>query len=532
MAKSHGTQVGIEAQIDYHRALEILGIKYESWRRTALNWLQSGLSEDEVEKRLQKDFDIDWAWADSIATEAKQCLDQLTTAKELNIDRIKEQIKKKLKRAKDTLKTLEKQLTSATKKGFPTHQDKQKFDTKLLGLKSKTKKIAALQRELKQLESVQRLHICFGSRKLFNAQHHLEANGYESHEQWRHDWAEKRSGRFYCVGKSQTGGGTMLKVFKLDDEGSYRLNIRIPRCLRSQLGEFLDLDFSVSDRDNRTRRSDLDYALEMQKPITTQVFRREHKAGGWYVHLTTYVPHIPLVHNRKNGCIGIDFNADHISLAYVKRDGNIGYVQEMPFEWKGLTAGQRQARMRDIAAEIVTLAESLGCAIAIESLDFSKKKASMSEESKLYNEMLSNLSTGLFRTSLESRCRRYGVELIKVNPAFTSVIGMIKFMQKYGLNSGTSAAMAIARRAMRLSEKIPQCLATPEDEARHVWSGWDRIGRYLKRHDIPRTQLFQWLKALEGILTMSSGMTEHQPSLQVSIGTGELKLSQSPKGLN
>ncbi len=112
----------------------------------------------------------------------------------------------------------------------------------------------------------------------------------------------------------------------------------------------------------------------------------------------------------------------------------------MPKKWKGLSTGQRQARMRDIVVEVVTLAESLNCAIAIESLDFSKKKASMSEESKLYNEMLSNLSTSLFRTTLESRCRRFGVELIKVNPAFTSVIGMIKFMLKYGLNSGTSAA--------------------------------------------------------------------------------------------
>jgi hypothetical protein len=54
-----------------------------------------------------------------------------------------------------------------------------------------------------------------GSRKLFNAQHHLEANGYSSHEQWLEDWRKKRSGRFYCVGKSQLGGGTMIKVFPL-----------------------------------------------------------------------------------------------------------------------------------------------------------------------------------------------------------------------------------------------------------------------------------------------------------------------------
>ena len=534
MARRHGCRdalagrlYGIESKIEYHSALGILGEKYESWRRTALSWLQAGLTDSEVEKRLQSVFDIDWAWADSIATEASQCLDQLATAKELNIARIKEQIKKKLKRAKDSLKSLEKQLNAAKKKGFVNQQDKNKFANNLFGLKSKTFKIAALKRDLAYSESQERLHICFGSRKLFNAQHHLKENGYNSPEEWKTNWRKKRSGRFYCVGKSQLGGGTMMKIFPLDDHGEYRLNIRIPRCLRAELGEYLDLNFSVSDRDGRTRKGVLNYALEIQKPITTQVFRREHKDDTWYVHLTTYLPEIPLVHTRKKGCIGIDFNKDHISIAHVKRDGNISYVQETPFEWKGLTTGQRQARMSDIVTEVVTLAESLNCAIAIESLDFSKKKASMSEESKLYNEMLSNLSTGLFRTSLESRCRRFGVELIKVNPAFTSVIGMIQFMQKYGLNSGTSAAMVIARRAMNLSEKIPQCLATPEDEAKHVWSAWNRVARYLKLHRISRARLFQWMKALEGILTLSPDEAEHQPSTQVDIETGELQILAS-----
>ncbi len=126
--------------------------------------------------------------------------------------------------------------------------------------------------------------------------------------------------------------------------------------------------------------------------------------------------------------------------------------------------------MRDVVVKVVVLAESLNCAVAIESLDLSKKKASMSEKSKLYNEMLSHLSTSFFRIALESRCRRFGVQITKVNPAFTSVIRIIKFIARYGLNSGTAAATAINRRAMNLSENIPKRLATPKDGARHVWS--------------------------------------------------------------
>ena len=143
------------------------------------------------------------------------------------------------------------------------------------------------------------------------------------------------------------------------------------------------------------------------------------------------------------------------------------------------------------------------CPIAIESLDFSKKKASMSEASKVYNSMLSNLSTAMFREALISRCKRFGISLHLINPAFTSVIGMIKFMPRYGLNSGTAAAMTIARRAMGMSERAPQCLVRPEDQARHPWTTWNRVARYLKSNRVRRSQLFDWMKTLEKILVVS-----------------------------
>jgi hypothetical protein len=57
----------------------------------------------------------------------------------------------------------------------------QRFENELKGVKSKIWKIIELQQRLVNLEATERLRICFGSRQLFNAQHHLEANGYDSH---------------------------------------------------------------------------------------------------------------------------------------------------------------------------------------------------------------------------------------------------------------------------------------------------------------------------------------------------------------
>jgi hypothetical protein len=299
MGKNHGLSIGIEAKIEDHPVLESLGFYYESWRRTALNWWQNGLSESEVEKKLQREFNLQWAWADSIATEALATFDQLTTAKQLHIEQIKQRIKVKTKKAKQTLKVLEKRIKKPSlhpPRGDGGLRGDNQTTKEILGLKSKIAKIISLEKELSELENTQRLHICFGSKKLFKAQYYLEENNYNSRLEWLQDWQKKRSGRFYCIGKSQAGGGTMIKAFPLDDDGNYKLIIQIPRPLQSNFGKTIELHFELSDRNNRYRKGNFNYALNSLKPITTQIFRREHKNDHWYVHFTTYVQEIPLVH--------------------------------------------------------------------------------------------------------------------------------------------------------------------------------------------------------------------------------------------
>ncbi len=67
--------------------------------------------------------------------------------------------------------------------------------------------------------------------------------------------------------------------------------------------------------------------------------------------------------------------------------------------------------------------------------------------------MLSGWAYSRFYKLLESILSNRGTYLIKVNPAYTSVIALIKYARQYGLASDEAAAMAIARRGMRLKEK-------------------------------------------------------------------------------
>src|SRR3989454_1350723 len=63
-------------------------------------------------------------------------------------------------------------------------------------LHQKKRRLGLLQARLSNLQADQatgKTRLCFGSKKLFQAQFNLEANGYASHQEWRQDWLVERS---------------------------------------------------------------------------------------------------------------------------------------------------------------------------------------------------------------------------------------------------------------------------------------------------------------------------------------------------
>ena len=80
-----------------------------------------------------------------------------------------------------------------------------------------------------------------------------------------------------------------------------------------------------------------------------------------------------------------------------------------------------------------------------------------------------------------------------MNPAYTSVIGRIKFAKRYGLSIHHAASLSIARRYFRFSEKPPRSLGKIPDgkeghvtlslpvrnRDKHVWSFWRSCSKKL-----------------------------------------------------
>jgi hypothetical protein len=108
--------------------------------------------------------------------------------------------------------------------------------------------------------------------------------------------------------------------------------------------------------------------------------------------------------------------------------------------------------------------------------------------------MLSSFAYSAFDTALVSACLRGGIAHWRVNPAYTSIIGRVKFARRYGLSVHAAASVSIARRAMGYSERLPRssngtvtvptngsvhvtlCLPVRKG-SRHVWTEWNGLNK-------------------------------------------------------
>ncbi|MCQ6282393.1 hypothetical protein [Bacillus sp. EB600] len=76
-----------------------------------------------------------------------------------------------------------------------------------------------------------------------------------------------------------------------------------------------------------------------------------------------------------------------------------------------------------------------------------------------------------------------GVAVFEVNPAYTSQIGKMKYMKRFGISIHEAASFVIARRAMGFKEKLPPVLGTLLPEkivGTHHWAQWGYISKMLK----------------------------------------------------
>ena len=161
----------------------------------------------------------------------------------------------------------------------------------------------------------------------------------------------------------------------------------------------------------------------------------------------------------------MDLNADHLAVAETDASGNCVNAWRTPLVTYGESQRKAEALIGDAVASVVRYAREVSKPVVIEKLDFRQKKAILEGQSRKYSRMLSSFSYGKVKAYFISRGYREGVEVHQVNPAYSSVIGRVKFMERYGLSVHQAAALVLARRSLGCSGAH----STPVGLSRRQW---------------------------------------------------------------
>ena len=350
-----------------------------------------------------------------------------------------------------------------------------------------------------------RVRLCFGSKKLWRKQYDLKANGYGSREAWLEEWREVRSNECFVLGSRDETAGCQLCVASVNDDGTLTLRLRMPDSLAGRHGKYLvvpNVRFaSGHEQVLAALGSNTEYAVYRRKHGEKAArvtalgqaisYRFKRDAKGWRVFATTELPEVGVTTNRRRGAVGVDLNADHLAVVETDASGNYVKAWRVPLVTYGQSHHQAEALIGDAVAGMVEYARAVGKPVVIEKLDFRQKQAVLECESRRYSRMLS--SYGKVKAYFISRGYREGVEIKAVNPAYSSVVGRVKFMERYGLTVHQAASWVLARRSLGYSERIPRRWVGPvgngvyvaftvpvRKRVKHVWTYWGAVSGQLR----------------------------------------------------
>lgn len=297
--------------------------------------------------------------------------------------------------------------------------------------------------------------VIFGTRKLFEKLKKKHLTG-KKREKLREEWREKRQGTLYSRGDRTKKGNLNLRFIFANGKLYLRINTgkgeyvyaKVHRKVQKGRGE---RDKWINFIENLTiGENTKDYV-----PYTVELKKRKGKIYA-FVSLEDRIPEISI--NIENGSLGIDVNAIpfHIAYAEVKKDGNLNSFGRISLnEFIRKSKGEREILSWEVAHKVVSLAKEKERAIVMENLKNLPKGSRGDGRKKLRKKLQQFIYKGIMK-KIEILAKRGGIEVVKVNPVFTSIIGELKYSPQYLINKDIAGAFVIGRRGMGFREEIPE----------------------------------------------------------------------------
>ncbi|SFH06982.1 transposase, IS605 OrfB family, central region [Desulfotomaculum arcticum] len=323
--------------------------------------------------------------------------------------------------------------------------------------------------------------IVFGGKKLFWER----CKGNITREEWR----EARSNRYLSRGDKTKGGNLNTRLYEIAGQSYLDLAAEQVQASKSVRYNRITVPIYLAHKPSKKtgkinginyRQMVLNY-LKTGNAYQVEILRRD---GKYYVHVTIE-EESPVLDNVR-GAIGIDTNPDGLGVALVDYLGQYRGSQWLgEGEWTYARSDRRDNLIGEMTKKVVAMAKEMGNALVVEDLKFKNDKSVTAK----FNRMSHGFIWSKFLEYVNRCAAREGVPVIKVKPAFTSVIGILKYQHMYGLSTHQSAGYVIARRGLGFThENIPKELLDklikkkPEFKLMTNWKQWSAIKKAIQKH--------------------------------------------------
>lgn len=402
---------------------------------------------------LQKTFGVNKRVANSVIYEVIGIYKALYQLKWTEFFQLKAKIAKKYKKYEKLQQKVYVLKKKAKSNSLSANQLSyyRKLKADLFHAKQKINRInRSLKNRLAAINS-RKLKICFGSKKLFLAQYHLAENHMTSHKTWYEAFCKRRDNRALYIGsKDEQRGNQLIQLVPMVNVGkgnSYAIQIR----KNTKERKYVRGSCNFKHMGGRLAKLLVDKAHGIS-------YRIKFRGKKCYLQaMVTIDRDFKDCQTRSTfGTIGLDYNDGFIEMAETNETGNLIKLKHIDLEYHG-TGTKAENEIRQVVSDIVNHAASVGKDIVIEDLDFKKTKAeteeSKSDRGKAYNKMIHLFDYSRYKSTFEGCCYLRNVNLIKVNPAYTSKIAGQKYCNQRKLVIHQGASFVIARKGQGFVDK-------------------------------------------------------------------------------
>ncbi|WP_299208710.1 IS200/IS605 family accessory protein TnpB-related protein [Thermocrinis sp.] len=294
--------------------------------------------------------------------------------------------------------------------------------------------------------------VVFGGKRLFEklCKNHLSG---KTREKLKKQWRELRQGTFISIGSKSDKGNRLTRFEDLNGQ----------LCLRITTGNREFIYAKVLREPSNSKDKWITFiAMLLESWQTKNYFaytvELKLRDGEVYGSVSFEIPTPEVRYTKENGVIAIDTNASpiHLAIAEVSKTGELLSYQTISLHHLlGLSQNSKDHQEWILAHRIVDLAIQKVKAIAVENLKKLKKgmrgdgKAELRKRLHLWN-------AKKFLQKLKRIAMLKGVEVIEVNPAYTSIIGMLKYAPQLSIDKDIAGAYVIGRRALGFKEDTPE----------------------------------------------------------------------------